>query len=63
MQESQHWMIERSKGTEAIPVSELCAAMQMMPNGFGVTGIANREDGITIVQVRAVARKPVALPK
>lgn len=63
MQESQRWVIERAKGTDAISTHELAQAMQVMPNGYGVMSIQNRDDGTTIVHVQANSRKQVALPK
>lgn len=60
MQQSERWIIERTKGQDgAINVSELCQALQSMPNGYSVMGIQNRDDGTTIVHLQAPSRKSV----
>lgn len=58
-QESARYVIERHKGQAALSVSELCQAMQYMPNGWGVQSIENRPDGTTIVQLQALTRVQV----
>lgn len=63
MQESRRYVVERAKGTAHISVTELVHAMQVLPNGWGVVGIQNRDDGTTIVQVRREQRENVALPR
>jgi len=63
MQEMQRWVIERAKGSDAITTHELVQAMQVMPTGFCVMSIQNRDDGTTIVHVQANSRKSVPLPK
>jgi hypothetical protein len=63
VQDTQRWIIERAKGTDAITTHELAYAMQVMPNGFSVMAIQNRDDGTTILHLQSNSRRQVALPK
>ena len=62
-QESHRYVIERTKGNAAILGRELVEALQVMPNGWGVTSIENRPDGTTIVHMQDLSRKPVNMPR
>lgn len=61
VQESGRYVVERTKGTEALTVNELVAVAGRLPNGYRIMGLTNRDDGTTVLMLQANERKELKL--